>query len=222
MMASLKNAFFRSKICFTIVVLGCIASCADDVTGGNNAKVDQDKKAISCEERLMATELGSVGFMKNMAESPDSIRAIADKQLRAALEPNQNIDSPNQTEVGKTKIIYRVKPVQFLPQDQQNELCLQLEKTTSITPFQYGPKEFTSVTGLNDWIMKFSRGNGEDGKHLYKQCGSNCSPRYTFTIDASEDTYIVTTDVLCGIARDAEDDQYELSTAIKGNCGSSQ
>ncbi len=181
----------------------------------------QSSTQTACGETIIATEKGSVGFVKNLAESEDSIRVIADKQLRAALESETSDQSSSPLEASNTRIIYRVKPIEFLPKTVQNQVCIQLEEETSVTPLKYGPNEFTSVTGLNDWIMSLTRGNGEDGKLLYKQCGSNCSPRYTFSINTKESNYVVNTEVLCGLARDTSSDLYELSTAlVEQSCAS--
>ena len=199
------------KICLLVFFLSSIVSCADE--NSTTAKIQSSTSTV-CGETIIATEKGSVGFMKNLAESEDSIRAIADKQLRAALESKTSDQSSSSSETSDTRIIYRVKPIEFLPKAEQNQICLQLEEETSVTPLKYGPNEFASVTGLNDWIMSLTRGNGEDGKLLYKQCGSNCSPRYTFSIDAKESNYVVNTEVLCGLARDTASDLYELSTAL--------
>lgn len=218
MKLSCKITVFWSKLCLLVLFLSSIVSCADE-----NSMADkvQSSTRVACGEAIIATERGSVGFMKNLAESEDSIRAIADKQLRAALESETSDQSSSLSEISDTRIIYRVKPIEFLPKTKQNQICIQLEEETSISPLKYGPNEFTSVTGLNDWIMSLTRGNGEDGKLLYKQCGSNCSPRYTFSIDAQESNYIVNTEVLCGLARDTSSDLYELSTAlVEQSCAS--
>ena len=218
MIVSHKVIMIWPKVCFLMFFLSSIVSCADE--NSMPSKIEASAET-ACGETIIATERGSVGFMKNLAESEDSIRAIADKQLRAALESGASDKPSSPSEASDTKIIYRVKPIEFLPKTEQNQICLQLEEETSVTPLKYGPNEFTSVTGLNDWIMSLTRGNGMDGKLLYKQCGSNCSPRYTFSIDAKQSNYIVNTEVLCGLARDTASDLYELSTAlVEQSCAS--
>ena len=215
MIKFLRHIIFCPRIYFMIIFLTSMVSCADDTSVAKNNK---STKQVVCEETVIATDRGSVGFMKNLAESEDSIRAIADKQLRQALEPEKISASSLSDGINQIQIVYRVKPIKFLPESEQDKVCLQLEKATTITPLQYGPKKFTSVTGLNEWIMSLSRGHGTDGKNLYEQCGSNCSPRYTFTIAAQKSGYVVNTDVLCGLARDTVSDQYELSTTLQKNC----
>ncbi len=213
MMLSHKVSIIWPKLCVLAFFVSSIVSCADENSMPGNG---QSSAQTVCGETIIATERGSVGIVKNLAESKDSIRAIADKQLREALEAEKSDQSSVPLKARDTQIIYRVKPIKFLPKTEQNQICLQLEETTSVTPLKFGPNQFTSVTGLNDWIMSLTRGNGEDGKLLYKQCGSNCSPRYTFSIDAKESNYVVNTEVLCGLARDTSSDLYELSTALVG------
>jgi hypothetical protein len=149
--------------------------------------------------------------MKNLAESPDSIKAIADRQLKNAFM-SEKVASR------ETRVIYRVEPLVFLPISEQKTGCLALEKKTQLKPLQFKPQSFESISKINDWIMSFSRGQGEDGEMLYEQCNLNCSPRYTFEILKVALNFDVSTTVHCGLARDTSSDQYKLSTSIIKNC----
>ena len=173
-------------------------------------------------ETPIATEYGSAGIMKNLAESPDSIRAIAARLLDSALSRDIGL-----TEAGcvdqcangtQPEVVYRVAPIAFLPDEEQDKLCVTLEEQTSKFPMRFERREFDSVQGVTDWITAFSQGRGDDGKLLYEQCGSNCSPRYTFMITQRDKTYRVNTDVLCGLARDRDNDQYLISTSLRRTC----
>ncbi len=194
-------------------------SHADDV-------IDKVRGLAACPqvqaEEPLATEYGSSGFMKNLAESADSIRAIAARLLQAALAPDN--DDPNarcrpQCENGEiAEVIYRVAPVAFLADDKQNAECIAFEDQTRDDPMRFDSKSFASVTELNEWIMAFSQGRGDDGKALYARCSSNCSPRYTFVIAAQDTGFKVDTEVLCGLARDKANDKYLISTAVRHTC----
>ncbi|MGR8920224.1 MAG: hypothetical protein ACU85V_11425, partial [Gammaproteobacteria bacterium] len=168
------------------------------------------------------TRYGSAGFMKNMAETPDSLTAIATDLLEAALETKKQRLAQG-CESGCTagevaEIVYRVAPVSFLANEEQNAVCLAFEEQTRATPMRFEPRAFASVGDMNAWIMAFSQGRGEDGKLLYERCSSNCSPRYTFHIADDEAGYQVRTEVLCGLARDKSNDQYLVSTALSRRC----
>ena len=173
-------------------------------------------------ESALDSELGSVGFMKNIAEHPESIRAVAVRLLTKALE-SREIKQPPSCDIDcasapQANVVYRVEPTVFLPEQEQQSLCLNLEEQTKSEPLRFGNKEFESVTKLNDWIMEFSQGRGDDGKLLYEQCGGNCSPRYTFYIANNAEKLTINADILCGLARDKKSDQYAVSTSIRWQC----
>lgn len=161
--------------------------------------------------------------MKNIAEHPESIRVIAERLLTKAVGTEAFYEAPQCRDGCPTSpvshVVYRVAPTVFLPEEKQQALCLTLEQQTKENPLHFGAKEFNSVPELNDWIMQFSQGRGDDGKRLYEQCGGNCSPRYTFSIAQDGEKLKVSTDVLCGFARDKKSDQYAVSTVIRWQCG---
>lgn len=187
-----------------------------------------DAPAPGCEGRISETaidsELGSVGFMKNIAEHPESLRAIAKRLLATAVESNAFKRAPACGDAcagpPQARIVYKVEPTVFLPEGEQQALCLNLEDATAAKPLAFPRREFPSLAKLNDWIMEFSQGRGEDGKALYEQCGGNCSPRYSFYIEQADGKLSISADVLCGLARDKKSDQYLVSTAVRWQCAS--
>lgn len=196
---------------------------ADDITSPEPPPSTAASECpVTNEERALETRYGAAGFMKNLAETEDSIKAIAREILASALKPQTNkaANDCDQDCAGQLadQIVYRVAPVAFLPQEKQNQVCLDFEKQTAATPFEFGRRQFKDVEALNKWIMEFSQGRGDDGKKLYEQCGSNCSPRYTFLITDAEQGYNVSAEVLCGLARDKSNDQYLISTAVRRVC----
>ncbi|MCB1745978.1 MAG: hypothetical protein H6977_01675 [Gammaproteobacteria bacterium] len=196
---------------------------ADDVLGAPNdaAAIAQTCPRTLAEEPL-ATEYGSAGIMKNLAETDDSLKAIASRLLAEALTVENKKPAPGCTpdcpDDGVAEVIYRVAPMSFLPRGEQNALCLQLEDETAAAPLSFTPPTFGGVEALNRWISELSQGRGDDGKALYERCASNCSPRYTFFIASEEAGYSVRAEVLCGLARDKSNDQYLISTALRRSC----
>ena len=188
------------------------------------AKADGDEVICPTQATLvpLAEERGSVGLMKNLAEHPESMRAVAEKLLTAAVE-NTEFLAPSActgdcgTNV-KAEIVYVVEPTVFLPEEKQNQVCLDFEQSTKSNPMEFGPKTFPSVEGLNTWISDFTRGKGEDGEKLYAACSSNCSPRYTFFINKDGEQLTVNSDVLCGLARDKDEEFYRIATKIRQTC----
>lgn len=168
------------------------------------------------------SEYGSAGFMFNVAEHPKSIRAVATRLLNSALDaPVAKLLKQCQNDCSDRlafHVIYKVAPTAFLPPQQQKDVCLRLEDETKRQPLLFGEKRFKSVEALNEWIMDFSQGRGEDGKQLYEQCSANCSPRYTFLIAQGDADLKVETEVLCGVARDRKNDRYSISTELTWGC----
>jgi hypothetical protein len=166
-------------------------------------------------------EFGSAGFIHNMAGHPDSIRAVAGRLLDDALngEATQAHEcGPDCVASDQAEVVYRVVPTSFLAAEEQRDVCLQLETETKETPLRFEPKAFDTVDELNEWIMAFSQGQGEDGELLYERCYSNCSPRYTFLIAGRTSGFEVQTEVQCGLARDRSNDQYRITTALRRSC----
>jgi hypothetical protein len=206
----------RFRAFLLVLAMTPLAAPASDVaaTHGNCAP--------NAHETPIATETGSVGIIKNLAEDPSSIRAIAGRLLNDALmadskNPNAECDAACARRAN-SQIVYRVAPTAYLADEQQLDVCRKFENETTSHPLTFNQREFRSVDEMNEWIMAFSQGRGEDGRLLYELCSSNCSPRYTFLIAEQNAGYAVRTEVLCGLARDRSNDVYRVSTAVRRTC----
>lgn len=181
-----------------------------------------DTACTNGDETPLMEEKGSAGIMYNLAEHPKSIRAVAAKLLSAALDSTAAKVPPacaaGCTPAKDPEVIYRVAPAAFLPKAKQQALCLGLEQETQSAPLNFSAQEFNTVDELNSWVMEFSQGRGPEGLKLYAQCGGNCSPRYTFVIAPGASGLRVQTQVICGLARDRENDDYDVSTALRKRC----
>ncbi len=158
----------------------------------------------------MRSEQGSAGIMVNIAESPESIRAMAKSLLDDALVSAKRAQAPT--------VVFRVAPTNYLPLPSQQALCTQLASETSTRPLKYADRSFANVEDFDAWLMAFSQGQGEEGKLLYAQCGGNCDPSFTFVIAHGEHDMKVATEVYCGYARDRKINLYTLSTTLRGTC----
>lgn len=171
----------------------------------------------------IASEIGSAGIMYNIAEHPESIRAVAGRLLNEALDRQKK--SPAAAECGdctadrKPRIVYTVGPIHLLADKDQQAVCRKLDAQTRKKPFEFAARHFDSISALNDWMMAFSQGRGDEGKALYERCEANCSPNYQFVIEPDEAGLQVETRVQCGLARDRESDDYQVSTALRLECG---
>ena len=227
-MISASNMLYLFRFILIAGILFSITACAEDnppapeVVALTDKSYPNNQCPLPGSELEIAAELGSAGLMQNMAESPDSIRAIAGRLLGEALSEEATktrLACANDCNVGALdEIIYRVIPTAYLAEENQREICLKFEAETAENPMLFEARQFESVAQMNDWIMDFSQGRGDDGKLLYERCSSNCSPRYTFLIGAQESGYEVRTEVQCGLARDKSDNRYRISTALRRSC----
>ena len=161
--------------------------------------------------------------MFNFAEHPKSIRAIARRMLSDAVAASAEAPKSGcKGDCGVPRVVFRVAPSAYLPKQEQQALCLQLSEKTSKRPLTYGLHEFSTIEQFDAWIMWFSQGMGPDGKLLYKQCGGNCDPNFTFIIAPGKAGLKVSTEVLCGFARDRKTDMFEMSTALRPQCAASK
>jgi hypothetical protein len=207
-----------------LVPLFSLADSLDDVLEPSAAPPTNGPAACvaSVDEVSLMNKKGHAGIMYNVAEHPKSIRVVAANMLAEALDVSATKKTAacavGCSQSSRSEIIYRVTPIAFIAEPQQQALCLTLERETSSTPLRFPAREFKSVEALNGWVMEFSQGRGEDGKALYAQCGGNCSPRYTFLISPATDGLHVEAEVICGHARDRDVDEYDVSTALRLHC----
>jgi hypothetical protein len=115
-------------------------------------------------------------------------------------------------------VVYRVGPTKFLPDSEQLAVCKRLAGETRKKPFAYADRSFKNLQEMNSWVQTFSEGRGAEGKDLYKRCSDNCSPRYQFEISPVKENLQVITRVECGLARDQNNDDYVVSTALRTVC----
>jgi len=201
-----------------------IDDTVEDVTPPAGQAAPAAPKAAACKpstrEMPIASELGSAGIMYNIAEHPESIRAVAGRLLNEALNQQKKsaADCAGCAGDAGPRIVYKVAPVHLLADKDQDAVCRTLDAKTGKHPIQFPPRHFANIPALNDWVMAFSQGRGDEGKQLYERCPANCSPRYQFVIAPIADGLEVETRVHCGLARDRASDDYDVSTALRITC----
>src|SRR5690606_11226003 len=73
---------------------------------------------------------------------------------------------------------------------------------TSREPLRYRVLLPQQLKSLEEWIGGFSQGKGREGQDLYDQCDRDCSPRYRYRISVLGSQLEVQAEVICGHARD--------------------
>ena len=90
---------------------------------------------------------------------------------------------------------------------------------TTKNPIEYRKTNFASIEAINTWFSDFSQGKGKDGENLYQRCDGLCSPQYTTIIEEKErGSYDVHAQVVCGPARDKNDNNYNLELFLRWTC----
>ncbi|MBN8549943.1 MAG: hypothetical protein J0M12_11560 [Deltaproteobacteria bacterium] len=96
--------------------------------------------------------------------------------------------------------------------------CNQLYAQTQNQPLRYEKKGLHSLKEAEKWIGRFSRGKGTEGESLYERCDGSCSPRYSYVVTTISSLLTIEAQVVCGPARDQEDDTYELEYGYRWSC----
>ena len=109
-------------------------------------------------------------------------------------------------------------PKKFLADYDEFDKCRSLMNQTSIEPITFKKELPFSIDPLLDWIGDFSQGSGKEGRELYEKCDGSCSPQYKYVITAKNENLIVNASVVCGHARDKDDNLYNLSYELVWPC----
>jgi len=165
----------------------------------------------------------SAGFFANLRNSSDSINYLTDELLNQAEARAGELlkrDAACSRSCAETTIavVFRSVPRLTLSGYGESDRCDQLLHQTTQQPIVFNKKLFDSKDDAQDWYEDLTQGDGEDGSVLYTRCPGRCSPSYTSVIYKQSSKYVVTTSVVCGHARDKDDDLYNLSVALRWVC----
>ena len=157
----------------------------------------------SCTDQAKTKKIATAATWANLRNKPGSLRFETGEMLKcglAKLKENQIL-----------KIISI--PNAFRIDSDDNSYCAAKSEETSKTPLTFDAGQFSALEEINTWIEKFSQGKGEEGKVLYSKCDRSCSPQYTYLITKlSAENLNVSANVICGPARDKDDNQYALES----------
>ena len=184
---------------------------------------DADKCSSAVKTVKMESTQATASFFANEGNKPGSIRyesaAIlekADNGLSSAQKP-ADLCPAGCTLPDKPVIVFRAIPQKFLTKYSDYNMCQKLLEQTEKTPFEYN-KEFSSMSGVESWFSDFSRGKGTDGQNMYEKCSGQCSPQYEFFIVDTNGKLALDADVVCGHARDKDNNMYDISYSYEWVC----
>ena len=151
-----------------------------------------------------AKALASANWFSNLRSHENSLKVKVKTLLEEALEKKKDSLPIS------TKILFDVVPQRVLSDYSDKQYCKDKLQETGANPILYS-KNFKEIDEFKDWFADFSQGKGGEGKDLYKKCDKSCSPAYSIEIEGNLGMGLKTnTEVVCGHARDKEDDQYKL------------
>jgi hypothetical protein len=184
---------------------------------------DADKCSSAVKTVKMESTQATASFFANERNKPGSIRyesgAIlekADNGLASAEKP-ADLCPAGCTLPDKPVIVFRAVPQKFLTDYSDYNMCQKLLEQTEKMPFEYN-KDFSSMSEVENWFSNFSRGKGADGQNMYEKCGGQCSPQYEFFIADANGKLSLDADVVCGHARDKNNNMYDISYSYKWVC----
>ncbi len=172
-------------------------------------------EAESLEEcKLKAHELlrteGSAGTWDNLRNNKGSLRYETNELLSSGL----TVLDP------ETSITITSEPKKYIREHKDANYCKTKLDETSKTPIVFSNKKFKTSEELNSWIADFSQGKGKEGRELYKKCDKSCSPQYSYLINKDEtEDLMVNASVVCGLARDKDDNTYLLKLSCSPRAG---
>lgn len=109
-------------------------------------------------------------------------------------------------------------PTKVLEDYDDKEMCGRYLEQTKHTPLVYKGIHVQNMTDFVDQFSDLSQGEGEHGEDLYRRCDGDCSPSYKITITADNPGLTAESIVVCGHARDKDENKHILVTQLLWNC----
>jgi hypothetical protein len=171
----------------------------------------------------VGSALASAGFFANMRGSADSIKARMDALLAEARSAASSLASKERgcarsCETPRVAVVFTSKPRLVLKEYEEAATCSKLLESTTATPITYNHRRFSSDDEAKAWYNDLTQGDGKDGEDLYQRCPGSCSPSYSSVAYQDAEGIVVSTSIICGPARDKDDNQYQLAAAIRWVC----
>jgi hypothetical protein len=175
-------------------------------------------------EQVRAT----ANFLANLARSPGSLRAelarvlnSAREELTQATPPGDACSSPCGV-AGPIRVLLSIVPSKFHSSYPGSDRCEEQLAETKNQPLTFGPHHARQQDELANWLVDVAQGRGQDGAALYQKCSGRCSPSYFMDASQDGDGFVATLRVVCGHARDKNDNTYIVSSGYRWACAAVQ
>jgi hypothetical protein len=204
-------------------LFACIFVAGASVFFASLAQASDDCAAVYLEIPLDKAK-GNANVFANAVNQESSVRAKTSRMINAAvksslLDKRPEVSCPAHcVPANRAVTVLRTTPSKFLSDYADKDKCENYLKETRQNPLRYLDRQFLSQAELNEWSRSFTQGKGDDGRDLYNRCDGKCSPQYSYFIEFENAQYRLDVEVVCGPARDKEDNTYDLETATRWNC----
>ena len=196
------------------IILSSKLSFATDIGNCSNYVRDvlvESKLATASLYANLRNKSGSISFeTKQMLDR-------AEDNIQSAIKP-QDLCPSNCKLPSEPLVIFKSTPNKYLVDYDQSSKCNAMLVDTTKNPIAYNHRVFDSLKSLEDWFGDLLQGKGSDGKDLYNKCDGQCSPQYTCNISNNGNNFTLDAKVVCGPARDKDDNQYKISYSYRSVC----
>ena len=208
------NLFKRSLNVLSYIV--CALACVADALAQTPCTPLQEDISIR-------STLASAGFFDNVRNSDDSIRYQMDQLLsqsesKASEMAGQRSPCGSSCSSPLVAVVFSSRPNMTLREYEDSASCQKLLETTRQHPIVYSNRTFDAQNEAEEWYNDLTQGDGMDGEDLYNRCPGRCSPNYTSVIYRNGGKYFITTSIICGHARDKDDNHYRLTSSLRWIC----
>lgn len=215
--ASLNTAVLASTVLLATTLLVAIFAASPSLA-------DEKKCADAYKDVELVRTLATASTWANLRGSAGSLKSESKRLLNDAFTRAANTQAPADscpadcTAKTHPQVIFETKPNKTLSNYSDRAACLQRLATTTRTPIQYLNRRFATLDELSAWFADFSQGSGDDGADLYSKCEGSCSPQYRCEIERDGSAYKLNAHVICGEARDKDDNQFVLTSTYRWVC----
>lgn len=204
------------------VVCGILVSLLLSLTEGRLAH-GQSRCAQPSKDIPVGNTLASAGFFDNLRNSGDSIRFHMDELLsKSETQATHQVQPPSACAQSCVRpvvvVVFSSVPNMTLSAYKDSPICHKLLEETTKQPIVYRNRTFDTQEDAKEWYNDLTQGVGPDGEDLYRRCPGRCSPAYSSLIYRLNNKLVVTTSIICGHARDKEDNQYRLTSSLRWMC----
>ncbi len=171
----------------------------------------------------VGSAVASAGFFANLRNADHSLKYVTDQLLTKARVVAEAV-----TLAGRgckdtciapvAAIVFTSTPNLLLESYDESADCQRYYEQTVLNPIVYDRRTFDSEKEAKEWYQDLTTGDGEDGEDLYARCPGMCSPAYSSVAYKYGGKFVVTATIICGHARDKDDNHYRLSSSVRWIC----